>query len=133
MEVNYRQNLIIECMKTEFEDKVLEKLENKPSLEELDLWLDPQIRLYFRELDLVMRFYNPDRYENGEELLMDGKHVNSEKSGLINHLEEVNMINKASDILSGCASLDEADKEMTKLLNERKIRHKKIREFYGVE
>ena len=133
MEVNYRQDLIIECMKTEFEDKVLEKLENKPSLEELDLWLDPQIRLYFRELDLVMRFYNPDRYENGEELLMDGKHVNSEKSGLINHLEEVNMINKASDILSGCASLDEADKEMTKLLNERKIRHKKIREFYGIE
>ena len=133
MEVNYRQDLIIECMKTEFEDKVLEKLENKPSLEELDLWLDPQIRLYFRELDLVMRFYNPERYENGEELLMDGKHVNGEKSGLINHLEEVNMINKASDILSGCASLDEADKEMTKLLNERKIRHKKIREFYGIE
>lgn len=133
MEVNYRQDLIIECMKTEFEDKVLEKLENKPSLEELDLWLDPQIRLYFRELDLVMRFYNPERYENGEELLMDGKHVNSEKSGLINHLEEVIMIDKASDILSGCASLDEADKEMTKLLDERKIRHKKIREFYGVE
>lgn len=133
MEVNYRQDLIIECMKTEFEDKVLEKLENKPSLEELDLWLDPQIRLYFRELDLVMRFYNPEKYENGEELLMDGKHVNSEKSGLINHLEEVIMINKASDILSGCASLDEADKEMTKLLDERKTRHKKIREFYGVE
>lgn len=133
MEVNYRQDLIIECMKTEFEDKVLEKLENKPSLEELDLWLDPQIRLYFRELDLVIRFYNPEKYENGEELLMDGKHVNSEKSGLINHLEEVIMINKASDILSGCASLDEADKEMTKLLDERKIRHKKICEFYGIE
>ena len=133
MEVKYRQDLMIECMKTEFEDKVLEKLEKRPSLSELDIWLDPLIRQYFRELDLVMRFYNPDRFENGEELLLDGKHVNSEKSGLINHLEEIMTVNKASDILSGCASLQEADEELTKLLEERKKRHKEIREFYGVE
>ena len=133
MEVNYRQNLMIECMKTEFEDKVLEKLEKQPSLSELDIWLDPLIRQYFRELDLVVRFYNPEKFEDDEELLLDAKHVNSEKSGLINHLEEVMTVDKASDILSGCASLQEADEELTKLLEERKKHYQEIREFYGID
>lgn len=132
MEINYRQNLMIECMKTEFEDRVLEKLEYGPSLEELDVWLDPLIRQYFRELDLVMRFYIPEKYENGEELILNAEVMNGEKSGLINHLEEHIMVNKASDILSGCASLQEADEELTKLLEERKKRHQQIREFYGI-
>jgi hypothetical protein len=133
MEVKYRQDLMIECMKTEFEDKVLEKLEKRPSLSELDIWLDPLIRQYFRELDLVVRFYNPEKFEDDEELLLDARHVNSEKSGLINHLEEVTTVDKASDILSGCVSLQEADEELTKLLEERKKRYQEIREFYGIE
>ena len=133
MEIDYRKLLVIDCMKTKFEEKVCKKLDENLSLEEIDRWLDPQIRTYFSELDLVLRYYEPEKFEDDERFLITDEDITAEKSGILNQCEKIRSSMKAEDILESCSSLEEADKKLEKLLTWRKKQHKAITSFYGID
>ena len=128
-----RCNLVAWCMKTTFERKVAEKIAAGISMTELDNWLDPIIRNYFRELDAVHRFYHPEFADDYIEYVETDDHIRREKRGVINYCLQLALGDNAIDILNSSKSLEAADEKLIVLLKEVKGYGDRINEFYGFE
>lgn len=128
-----RCNLVSVCMKELFEQKVFEKLISGPNLEEMDAWLDPEIKKYFTELDAVQRYYNPEDFVDLGTLLLDEEHIKHEKCGIINYSIQTELKKQATEVLSNAKSIEEADETLKKLLSDTKREGEFVCRWYGID
>lgn len=120
--------LIHDCMKAEFEDKVINMLDFSKGMEAFDKWFDPLIRQFFTEHSQLSA-YLLDPYYTDPDIITEEDLI-GQKKGCLTTLLARKLQNETRAILRTTASLDAVDDTLNKLIDDYFINCNLVREYY---
>lgn len=130
MTVRQRQkrNLIKDLMKKRVENKVLKIIERERSIKRIDSLVDPIIRKYFREYDILNEYYG-----GKPEKPVDEDTIKSNKCYLIEDMMKKSFENATEKMLDECKDIAIVDENLTKGMEKLFFNIKKLYDFYGFD
>lgn len=130
MTVRQRQkrNCIKDLMKRRVEDKVLDIVEKERSIKKIDSLVDPIIRKYFREYDVLNEYYGGKPEEP-----IDEDTIKSNKCYLIENMMQKSFENATEKMLDETKDIKIVDENLTKGMEKMFFNIHKLYDFYGFD
>lgn len=130
MTVGQRQkrNCIKDLMMRRVESKVLDIVEKERSIKKIDGLVDPIIRKYFREYDVLNEYYGG---KSGKPINED--QLKHNKCYLIEDMMQHSFENATEKMLDECKDIDVVDENLTKGMEKYMFNIKKLYDFYGFD
>lgn len=130
MTVGQRQkrNCIKDLMMRRVESKVLDIVEKERSIKKIDSLVDPIIRKYFREYDILNKYYGgkSDKPINEDQ-------IKRSKCWLIEDMMKKSFENATEKMLDECEDIQVIDENLTKGMEKLFFNINKLYDFYGFD
>ena len=130
MTVGQRQkrNCIKDLMMRRVENKVLDIVEKERSIKKIDSLVDPIIRKYFREYDILNEYYGG---KSGKPINED--QIKRSKCYLIEDMMKKSFENATEKMLDECEDIQDVDENLTKGMEKLFFNINKLYDFYGFD
>ena len=130
MTVGQRQkrNCIKDLMMRRVESKVLDIVEKERSIKKIDSLVDPIIRKYFREYDVLNKYYGGKSNKPINE-----DQIKHSKCWLIEDMMKKSFENATEKMLDDCKDIDAVDENLTKGMEKLFFNINKLYDFYGFD
>lgn len=130
MTVGQRQkrNCIKDLMMRRVERKVLDIVEKERSIKKIDSLVDPIIRKYFREYDVLNEYYG-----GKSEKPINEDQIKRNKCYLIEDMMKKSFENATEKMLDECEDIQVIDENLTKGMKKLFFNFNKLYDFYGFD
>ena len=128
-----KDDLIHDCMRAEFEMKLLRQINWNDDMEKIDKIVDPLMRQYFREADALAAYYNPDYEKFNPDDKLTEEDMKIQKFNCLNGLLTYLLKDFTTQMLRNAPGLREIDTQLTQKIKEYFMLCEKVGNYYNVE
>ena len=123
-----KRNCIKDLMMRRVESKVLDIVEKERSIKKIDSLVDPIIRKYFREYDILNEYYC-----GKSDKLINEDQIKRNKCCLIEDMMKKSFENATEKMLDETKDIKTVDENLTKGMEKMFFNIKKLYDFYGFD
>jgi len=132
-EIDYscvKDQLIHDCMKGKFETTLMNLIDFSKDMTEIDKIIDPRMKSYFREADLLATYFNPDYEPFVPDEGLTKEDLNKQKCSCLKLLATYKLQGDTIAFLDTVRSIEDANDKLDQMINDYYALCNKIQKYY---